>query len=141
MSKAKAHGIIMIIVWMFLVPFGIIIARHHKNLLPEKQICGVKVWFAIHMPLMILCWILSFIALLIILYWMGWSWVSPSAGKAFAHSIIGIIVIIFAFIQVIFCFKFSVKGVSYPVVEVFLNKWYTAPDHLILQMLRKYIIF
>ena len=100
LAKAKAHAIIMIFSWMVFASTAILIARYFKFMLPDKTICGTKIWFTIHRTLMILTLILSIISLLIILSYVNWTWIMASKHVNFTHSIFGIVVIVFTFILV-----------------------------------------
>ena len=100
LGLAKAHAIIMIFSWMVFASTAILTARYFKFMLPDKTICGTKIWFTIHRPLMILTLTLSIISLLIILSYVNWTWIMTSKPVNFTHSIFGIVVIGLAFFQV-----------------------------------------
>lgn len=90
----------MVIAWLLLASTGILFARYYKHIFPNTKPFGIQIWFHIHRPFMIATEVLSIIALLIILSDLGWKWVSSQLKVAFAHSILGILTICFAFIQV-----------------------------------------
>lgn len=98
-SLMKAHGIIMIFTWILLASTGILVARHFKPCWPEKKVCGKALWFAIHRAIMLSAVTLTIIAFILILVYKNGTWTSQSIRGAFAHSIIGIIIISFAIIQ------------------------------------------
>jgi hypothetical protein len=95
----KAHGIIMIFVWIVLVSTGILIARHFKLSWSNRKICGKPIWFAIHRLIMMIAVTLTLIAFILILVYKKGQWTSSMNQQEFAHSIIGIIVVCFASIQ------------------------------------------
>lgn len=37
----------MVIAWMGTISFGIIMARHYKQVWSDSTWCGVKIWFAV----------------------------------------------------------------------------------------------
>lgn len=98
-SLAKAHGIIMIFAWILFASTGILIARYFKPSWPEQKVCGKAIWFAIHRPVMISVVVLTIIGFILILVYTKGTWVPKSLAREFAHSIIGIITIIFAISQ------------------------------------------
>jgi len=87
--------------WMFFASIGFLFARYYKDILSDV-VSGV--WFIAHSIIMITVAILSLIGLLLILITSDWEWIkSSSSGKnrlAFVHSILGIIAICLAVIQV-----------------------------------------
>ncbi|CAF1516186.1 unnamed protein product, partial [Didymodactylos carnosus] len=100
----KAHGCIMIITWIVIVSTGIIVARYFKNIPlmsnTNKNVCGETIWFAVHRGLMSSAAILTILAFLFILIYKQGSWVTYAKNsKEFEHSIIGIIIVCFAFLQ------------------------------------------
>ncbi|CAF3708572.1 unnamed protein product [Rotaria sp. Silwood1] len=44
----RAHGIIMLFIWMLCVSTSIILARYFKKSWPTRKICDKPIWFAIH---------------------------------------------------------------------------------------------
>ncbi|CAF0806484.1 unnamed protein product [Didymodactylos carnosus] len=95
----KAHGCIMIFTWMLIVSTGILIARYFKNTWSNRKLCGKAVWFSVHRALMSCAAILTSLAFVFILIYRQGSWVEKSQSKEYAHSIVGILVVVFAFIQ------------------------------------------
>ena len=95
----KAHGIIMIFTWIVLVSTGILVARYFKASSPDRKLCGKAVWFAVHRTLMSCAATLTAIAFVLILFYKKGQWTSKSSAREFTHSIVGLIVIIFAMIQ------------------------------------------
>lgn len=98
-SLMKAHGIIMIFTWILFVSTGIIFARYFKLSWPNKKICGKPIWFAVHRTLMSSAAVFTAIAFILILAFKEGKWISKGSQLEYAHSIVGIIVICFAFIQ------------------------------------------
>ena len=96
----QVHGIVMIIVWIFLSSTAAIIARYFKTSWGSKFICGKAAWYTIHRFVMSLSVILTMIAFLFVLVALQGNWVSSDEDvKHYAHSITGAIVISFAFFQ------------------------------------------
>ncbi|CAF1125050.1 unnamed protein product, partial [Didymodactylos carnosus] len=95
----KAHGCIMIFTWILIVSTGIIIARYFKKVGSNRKLCGEAVWFSVHRILMSCAAILTILAFLFILVYRQGSWIENNRPREYAHSIIGILVISFAFIQ------------------------------------------
>jgi|LakMenEpi03Aug12_release.lakeMendotaPanAssembly.Ray.scaffolds.fasta_scaffold6016163_1 hypothetical protein len=57
----------MIIAWVMLVSTGIVSARYAKDVLADRRLFGVKLWFIFHWPIMVFAFVLSIISLLVIL--------------------------------------------------------------------------
>jgi hypothetical protein len=91
----------MVIAWILLASTGILIARYFKDLMPNTEIFGVKIWFIIHRPIMILVTAISITAFIVILAGLEWKWVSPDDKLEFTHSIFGIVTISVSILQVI----------------------------------------
>ena len=91
----------MIIAWILLAPIGILLARYFKFLLPNFKIQNSKFWLFVHRLILMLAVLLSFIAFILILADLKWSWVESTSRVSYAHSIIGILTIVFAFLQVL----------------------------------------
>jgi hypothetical protein len=92
----------MVIAWILLASTGILFARYFKFLLPKKELCGVKFWFLMHRPVMILATALTITGFIIILSQLNWQWVPPEDNLEFAHSVFGIIAVAVSVFQVIF---------------------------------------
>jgi hypothetical protein len=95
----KAHGVIMIFAWILFVSTGILLARYFKTSWPNRKICGKPIWFAVHRALMSTVAVLTIIAFILILVYENGTWIPQDEQMPFAHSIVGILVIIFAIIQ------------------------------------------
>ena len=94
----------MVIAWMFFASTGIFIAWYCRHLLPSKKLCGTKVWFGLHRPIMLLVPILTLTGFLVILADLDWKWVQTTPAKNFTHSIFGIVAMGLGFLQVLFAF-------------------------------------
>jgi hypothetical protein len=90
----------MIIAWVLCASTGILVARYFKFLFGDKKFGGVHFWFAVHRPVMIFVPICSLVAFLVILAQLNWSWVSSANRTSFAHSIVGVLALVFSFVQV-----------------------------------------
>ncbi|KAJ4925459.1 hypothetical protein JOQ06_018189 [Pogonophryne albipinna] len=92
----KIHGVLMLTVWMWMVSTAIFIARHYKNVWPEKTVLGQKLWFQLHRTMMVLAVLLTAVAFTLpFIYRMGWS---KHAGS---HPYIGCTVMVLSLIQLI----------------------------------------
>ncbi|KAF3836483.1 hypothetical protein F7725_029041, partial [Dissostichus mawsoni] len=92
----KIHGVLMMTVWMWMVSTAIFIARHYKNVWPEKTLLGQKLWFQLHRTIMVLAVLLTAVAFTLpFIYRMGWS---KHAGS---HPYIGCTVMVLSLIQLI----------------------------------------
>ncbi|CAF3130235.1 unnamed protein product [Rotaria sp. Silwood2] len=95
----RAHGIIMLFIWMLFVPTGILIARYFRPSWPKRRLCATPVWFVIHQVVMVFAATMTLIAFTLILIFKRGTWVSQSLSREFAHSIMGLLVISTAIIQ------------------------------------------
>jgi len=95
----KAHGILMIFAWIVCASTGILVARYFKRTWSNRKICNKAIWFAIHRTLMACVAVLTVISFILILIYKQGQWASKLHQGEYAHSIIGIIVISFAFVQ------------------------------------------
>jgi len=89
----------MIFAWILFVSTGILLARYFKTSWPNRKICGKPIWFVVHRALMSTVVVLTIIAFILILVYESGNWIPRDEQMPFAHSIIGILVIIFAIIQ------------------------------------------
>ena len=60
----------------------------------------VQFWFFIHRPLMTLVTLITVVSFIIIFWALNASWVDSSNQLNYAHSVIGIIAIVFSVVQV-----------------------------------------
>jgi hypothetical protein len=97
---AKVHGSLMIIAWVFLASIGIMIARFYKPMWSNRPIGKLRVWFTFHRPVQMAVLALSLLGLLAILIDKGFTW--STSGNELTHSILGIIVISLALLNVSF---------------------------------------
>ncbi|RNA02804.1 ferric-chelate reductase 1 isoform X1 [Brachionus plicatilis] len=98
--KEKTHACLMVIAWIFFASTGMVFARYMKFLLPEKTLCGKKIWFVVHSPFMIMVAVISLTSFLVILSAKGWKWIPLIKPVNYAHSIFGIVAISFSIFQV-----------------------------------------
>ena len=70
-----------------------------KRRVPIEKYAAKAVWFAVHRTLMSCAATLTVIAFVLILFYKKGQWTSKSSAREFTHSIVGLIVIIFAMIQ------------------------------------------
>jgi hypothetical protein len=90
----------MFFAWIVLSSTGILFARYYKFIFPKIQICSLQIWFVFHRSMMQAVVILSLAGLVLILFAKNWTWVEVAEKKEFTHSILGILAISFAFLQV-----------------------------------------
>lgn len=110
---------LMLIAWLILAPLGITISRYYKFIFPNKKIFGLKIWFFLHRPIMILAFTLTLISFLIILADKNWTWINIRSLHSFIHSIFGITVIGLIFFQV-----YDYKKVYYTIINInILNRY------------------
>ncbi|KAM7370235.1 hypothetical protein PAMP_011506 [Pampus punctatissimus] len=70
----KIHGVLMLIAWMWTVNTAVFIARHYKQLWPEKTLLGHRLWFQLHRNMMVLAVVLTVVAFTLpFIYRSGWS--------------------------------------------------------------------
>jgi len=134
LGAAKAHGILMIIAWMFFVPNAIIVARYFKSLFPEKKLLGTKIWFTIHRPSMIFSVVITLVSFIVILTHLNWEWIKSDESLNFAHSIFGIFVICAAVIQVKNLVLLNIKiDYGFKIIKISIKVFFTllrcSPTH------------
>ncbi|CAF4807799.1 unnamed protein product [Rotaria sp. Silwood1] len=95
----RAHGIIMLFIWMLFISTGILIARYFKQSWPQRKLCGKPIWFFVHRSVMTFAAIMTMIAFTLILIYKRGTWTSQNLSREFVHSIIGMLVVSAAFIQ------------------------------------------
>ncbi|RNA28376.1 ferric-chelate reductase 1 isoform X1 [Brachionus plicatilis] len=100
-DKVIAHACLMVFVWLYLVPNGIVIARYYKNLLPSSRFLNAPFWFNAHRLVMIISLLFIIPAFILILAQENWHWVSPDNRTKYAHSILGIVTIGLLFFQIV----------------------------------------
>ncbi|XP_072024040.1 putative ferric-chelate reductase 1 [Amphiura filiformis] len=99
----KAHGCLMIIAWVGFASIGITIARYMKHVHPGTKICDKKpVWFAVHRFVMVMAFLCTVAAFVIIFISVG-GFVDPIQGRPidtrYIHAILGTIVTFLAIIN------------------------------------------
>ena len=100
----KLHGILMIIVWLFLLPFGIFVARFRSAV--GMDYGKPALWFRIHQPMQWIGVILMLISIIVIFVQAGpmtatYLGLTYSGG---AHEVVGIIAFALALSQPVFAF-------------------------------------
>ncbi|XP_070194189.1 serine-rich adhesin for platelets-like isoform X2 [Littorina saxatilis] len=95
----KAHGSLMMVAWIFAASLGIIFARHFKTMWEGSSWFGEKVWFQIHRACMIIAFLATVVAFIIIFVEVGGYSEIEGEGYKEAHPIIGIIVTILTVIN------------------------------------------
>ncbi|CAF4812291.1 unnamed protein product, partial [Rotaria sp. Silwood1] len=95
----RAHGIIMLFIWMLCVSTSIILARYFKKSWPTRKICDKPIWFAIHRLVMTFAAIMTVFAFILILIYKRGKWTSSNLSREYAHSITGMFVVIAAIVQ------------------------------------------
>ncbi|CAF0731342.1 unnamed protein product [Brachionus calyciflorus] len=98
-TKAKTHGCLMVIAWIFFASTGMVFGRYMKFLFPNFKLCGLRFWFLVHQPCMIMVSLISIAAFLVILSKCEWKWISTDEPINYAHSIFGIVAICFSIFQ------------------------------------------
>lgn len=90
----RLHGAFMIVAWIGTTSVGILLARYFKQTWVGSQLCGKDQWFAWHRICMILTWLLTMAAFIIIFVEIrGWSQANNP------HAILGVITTAICFIQ------------------------------------------
>ncbi|CAG9568695.1 unnamed protein product [Danaus chrysippus] len=89
----KLHGSFMIAAWMGATSLGILLARYYKKTWVGKTLGGKDVWFGSHRILMVLTWILTIVACVLIVLEAGGIRIDS------IHAITGIITVVLCFIQ------------------------------------------
>ncbi|XP_060561736.1 putative ferric-chelate reductase 1 [Ruditapes philippinarum] len=90
----KLHGTVMVLAWLLLVTVGIVTARYNKNMLEEKKLFGMKIWFQVHRGAMIVALMLVVVGFISIFVEIdGYSQVvsTDAASAVQAHPVLGII--------------------------------------------------
>ncbi|OWA54549.1 putative Ferric-chelate reductase 1 [Hypsibius exemplaris] len=91
-GRKKAHAILMVIAWNFLVTIGVLTARQTKNIYPNKRPLNGPVWFIAHRTLMSLAVVLTLSSIIIIIVDVG-GW------RDISHAYLGVITFSLAMIQ------------------------------------------
>lgn len=94
----KAHGILMIFGWMVFASSGILMPRYFKTSWPGKTWCGKAIWFQIHQPFMVITFLLTATAFIIIWVKAG-GYSSLISFPEVAHPPMGIVVMTLVFIN------------------------------------------
>lgn len=87
------HGSFMIVAWILTSTVGVIIARYFKKSFTKQKVCGKHdVWFFWHVLCMVLTWVLTLSAFIIIFIEIG-------AWRTSVHSVVGTVVTVLLFFQ------------------------------------------
>lgn len=93
----RVHGALMIVAWTFLSGIVTVIARHYREMMSRKQLCGTKIWFQVHRGLAILVATLTALGLIIIFSHYG----TPIRTAADPHAYWGLAATVAVGLQVI----------------------------------------
>lgn len=96
-TLVKLHGALMVAAWMFAASCGILFARYFRLTWVGKQLGGKDLWFVFHRILMIITWLLTVIAFVLIFIELG-GWTSLPVTTN-PHAVIGVVTTVLAFIQ------------------------------------------
>uniref|UniRef100_A0AC35GLB2 Cytochrome b561 domain-containing protein n=1 Tax=Panagrolaimus sp. PS1159 TaxID=55785 RepID=A0AC35GLB2_9BILA len=102
----KFHGIAFLFAWFFCVSTAVFSARYLRDLAPNVQPFGIRIWYHIHRTFNLIAAALMIIGLTTILIAHEWRWLGPKIGggskntSATAyHSICGLLSVIIAWLQ------------------------------------------
>ncbi|XP_072024044.1 putative ferric-chelate reductase 1 isoform X2 [Amphiura filiformis] len=88
----KSHGSLMVIAWVGFASVGIVMARFFKPMWPDTKICGVAVWFALHRTFMVMTFLCTVAAFIIIFIHTGYYFTPDEGLPRFLHALFGTIV-------------------------------------------------
>ena len=101
---AYAHGTVMVFSWMFFAPTGILIGRYGRLLRigGRRKLLGETIWFQVHRLALSLTAFATLLGFFLILVQTQATWIDiNSDGQLlFTHSILGILIVCFATVQV-----------------------------------------
>ncbi|KAK2547459.1 Ferric-chelate reductase 1 [Acropora cervicornis] len=95
----QLHAVLMVLAWVGFATLGMFIARYMRPVWGEKEICGKRIWFVVHITIMLCTALLTIFGSALAFLYVG-SW-SEDAG---AHPFIGVIVLIITVLQPIIAF-------------------------------------
>jgi hypothetical protein len=101
-TLSHAHGTVMVTAWMIFASTGILFARYGRLLQVGERvkIFGELIWFQIHRLALFIATLSTLLGFFLILAQAQGKWVDVNAGGLFAHSILGVIIVCCALIQV-----------------------------------------
>ena len=102
-SFSHAHGTVMVFAWMIFAPVGILFARYGRLLRigSRRKLLGDTIWFQVHRLALSLTSVASLIGFFLVLVQTKSQWVDINYSKLlYSHSILGILVVVFALVQV-----------------------------------------
>ena len=101
---ADAHGTVMVLAWMVFASTGILFARYGRLLRfgVRRQLLGETIWFQAHRLALSLAALATLLGFFLVLVQAAGTWVDPVADGTilFAHSILGVIIVGCATLQV-----------------------------------------
>ena len=99
-----AHGTVMVLAWMVFAPTGIFIARYGRflHIGTRRKLLGDTIWFQIHRLALSLAALATLLGFFLILVQAQSTWVDVNTDGQllYAHSIMGVLIVCFAMIQV-----------------------------------------
>ncbi|XP_068726811.1 ferric-chelate reductase 1-like [Montipora capricornis] len=95
----QLHAVLLVFAWVGFATMGMFIARFMKPVWGEKEICSKRIWFVVHITIMLLTALLTIFGTSLAFLYVG-SW-SEDAG---AHPFIGVIVLVIAVLQPLIAF-------------------------------------
>ncbi|XP_068604307.1 putative ferric-chelate reductase 1 [Brachionichthys hirsutus] len=90
----KAHGALMLVAWMTTGTLGMMVARYLKGAATRQNLCGKDIWFLVHVAVMSVT-----VAATVIGFILSFSYVKAWSGGA--HPVLGCLVVILSFLQLI----------------------------------------
>jgi hypothetical protein len=101
---SRAHGTVMVFAWMVFAPTGILIARYGRLLRigTRRNLLGDSIWFQAHRLALAVAALATLLGFFLILAQTQSTWVDPNlyGQTLYAHSIMGVLIVSFATIQV-----------------------------------------
>jgi hypothetical protein len=103
-TLVDAHGLVMILAWIFFGPMGILFARYGRSLRfgNRRQFLGKSLWFQIHRLFLTFTPLLTLMGFFFILVHAGGKWINPQLYglHLFLHSIFGCTIVCCTIIQI-----------------------------------------
>ena len=101
-TLSNAHGTVMVIAWITFASTGILFARYGRLLYfgAHTKFLGELIWFQIHRFALCMAAVSTLLGFFLILAELQGQWVDLNSGHLTAHSILGVIIVCCAQIQV-----------------------------------------
>ncbi|UJR22830.1 hypothetical protein I4U23_025860 [Adineta vaga] len=101
-TLSRAHGTVMVMTWVVFASSGILFARYGRTLMVKTRIkiLGEYIWFRVHRLALLIAAIETLLGFLLVLVQAKGTWVDVNAGRLFAHSVLGGIIVYCSQIQV-----------------------------------------